>query len=46
MLVMTCDREQFARAIGRIALDGHRIEAVFRADEDVGALYGCWVGGE
>ena len=39
MLVMTRDREQFARALGRIALDGHRIESVVPADENVDALY-------
>ena len=39
LLVMTRDREQFARALGRIALDGHRIESVVPADENVDALY-------
>jgi ABC-2 type transport system ATP-binding protein len=46
MLVMTRDREQFARAIGRIALDGHRIESVVPADENVDALYEYLIGGE
>jgi hypothetical protein len=46
MLVMTRDREQFARALGRIALDGHRIEGVVPADENVDALYGYLIGGE
>ena len=46
MLVMTRDREQFARALGRIALDGHRIESVLPADENVDALYEYLIGGE
>ncbi len=39
LLVMTRDREQFARALGRIALDGYRIDGVVPADENVDALY-------
>jgi hypothetical protein len=46
LLVMTRDREQFARALGRIALDGHRIHAVVPADENVDALYEYLIGGE
>jgi ABC-2 type transport system ATP-binding protein len=46
MLVMTRDREQFARALGRIACDGHRIDAVVPADENVDALYEYLIGGE
>jgi len=46
LLVMTRDREQFARALGRIALDGHRIESVMPADENVDALYEYLIGGE
>jgi ABC-2 type transport system ATP-binding protein len=46
MLVMTRDREQFARALGQIALDGHRIESVVPADENVDALYEYLIGGE
>ena len=46
MLVMTRDREQFARALGRIALDGHRIDGVMPADENVDALYEYLIGGE
>jgi ABC-2 type transport system ATP-binding protein len=46
MLVMTRDRQQFARALGRIALDGHRIESVLPADENVDALYEYLIGGE
>jgi ABC-2 type transport system ATP-binding protein len=45
MLVMTRDRQQFARALGRIALDGHRIETVVPADENVDALYEYLIGG-
>jgi ABC-2 type transport system ATP-binding protein len=46
LLVLTRDREQFARALGRIALDGHRIESVVPADENVDALYEYLIGGE
>ncbi len=46
LLVMTRDREQFARALGRIAVDGHRIEGVVPADENVDALYEYLIGGE
>jgi ABC-2 type transport system ATP-binding protein len=46
LLVMTRDRERFARALGRIALDGHRIDAVVPADENVDALYEYLIGGE
>ena len=46
MLVMTRDRDRFARALGRIALDGHRIDAVVPADENVDALYEYLIGGE
>ncbi|MCL4812481.1 MAG: ABC transporter ATP-binding protein [Vicinamibacteraceae bacterium] len=46
LLVMTRDRELFARALGRIALDGHRIESVVAADENVDALYEYLIGGE
>jgi ABC-2 type transport system ATP-binding protein len=46
LLVMTRDREQFARALGRIALNGHRIESVVPADENVDALYEYLIGGE
>jgi ABC-2 type transport system ATP-binding protein len=46
MLVMTRDREQFARALSRIALDGHRIESVVPADENVDALYEYLIGGK
>jgi ABC-2 type transport system ATP-binding protein len=46
LLVMTRDREQFARALGRIARDGHRVDAVLPADENVDALYEYLIGGE
>jgi ABC-2 type transport system ATP-binding protein len=46
MLVMTRDRQQFSRALGRIALDGHRIDAVVPADENVDALYEYLIGDE
>ena len=44
MLVMTRDREQFSRALGRIAVDGHRIDGVIPADENVDALYEYLIG--
>ena len=46
MLVMTRDRDGFARALGRIALNGHRIESVVPADENVDALYEYLIGGK
>ncbi len=46
MLVMTRDRERFSRALGRIALDGHKVESVVPADENVDALYEYLIGGE
>jgi ABC-2 type transport system ATP-binding protein len=46
LLVMTRDREEFARALGRIAVDGHRIDGVVPADENVDALYEYLIGGE
>ncbi len=45
LLVMTRDREQFSRALGRLALDGHRIDGVIPADENVDALYEYLIGG-
>jgi ABC-2 type transport system ATP-binding protein len=44
LLVMTRDRELFSRAIGRIALDGFRIDSVIPADENVDALYEYLIG--
>ena len=46
LLLMTRDREEFARALGRIALDGYRIDGVMPADENVDAVYGYLIGGE
>jgi ABC-2 type transport system ATP-binding protein len=46
LLVLTRDREQFARTLGRIALDGFTIDAVAPADEDVDAVYGYLIGGQ
>lgn len=45
LLVMTRDRERFARTLGRLALEGARIEAVAPADENVDAVYGYLIGG-
>jgi ABC-2 type transport system ATP-binding protein len=45
LLLMTRDRDQFARALGRIALEGCRIEAVVPADENVDAVYEYLIGG-
>jgi ABC-2 type transport system ATP-binding protein len=44
LLVMTRDREEFSRAISRIALDGHAIDSVIPADENVDALYEYLIG--
>ena len=44
LLVMTRDREQFSRAITRIALDGYGIDTVIPADENVDALYEYLIG--
>jgi ABC-2 type transport system ATP-binding protein len=46
LLVMTRDREHFARALRGIALDGHRIDGVVPADENVDALYEYLIGDE
>jgi hypothetical protein len=46
LLLMTRDPERFARALGRIALDGYGIEAVVPADENVDAVYGYLIGGQ
>jgi ABC-2 type transport system ATP-binding protein len=45
LLLMTRDREQFARTLGRIALDCYAIEGVAPADENVDAVYGYLMGG-
>ena len=41
---MTRDREKFSRALGRIALNGYKIEGVVPADENVDALYEYLIG--
>ncbi len=46
MLVMTRDQEQFSRALGRIARNGHAIDGVIPADENVDALYEYLIGGD
>jgi ABC-2 type transport system ATP-binding protein len=46
LLVLTKDREQFSRALSRIALAGHDIDAVAPADENVDALYRYLIGGD
>jgi len=46
LLVMTRNREQFSRLLGRIALNGHRIDGVIPADENVDALYEYLIGGD
>jgi ABC-2 type transport system ATP-binding protein len=46
MLVMTNNREQFSRALGRIACNGNAIDTVVPADENVDALYEYLIGGE
>ena len=44
LLVMTKDSEELSRSIGRIALDGNRIDSVIPADENVDALYEYLIG--
>jgi hypothetical protein len=44
LLVMTRDREQFSRAISRIALDGYGVDTVIPTDENVDALYEYLIG--
>jgi ABC-2 type transport system ATP-binding protein len=44
LLVMTRDREQFAKAISRIAVDGYRVDSVIPTDESVDALYEYLIG--
>ena len=46
LLVSTRDREALSRALGRVAVDGHRIDGVVPADENVDALYEYLIGGE
>lgn len=44
LLVMTRDPEQFSRSIGRVVLEGHKIDSVIPADENVDALYEYLIG--
>jgi ABC-2 type transport system ATP-binding protein len=44
LLVMTRDHDQFSRSIGRIALNGYKIDSVIPADENVDALYEYLIG--
>lgn len=45
LLVLTRNREEFSRALSRIALAGHAIDGVIPADENVDALYEYLIGG-
>ena len=45
LLVATRSQESLSQALTRIAGDGHRIESVVPADEDVDALYRYLIGG-
>lgn len=45
LLVLTQNREEFSRALSRIALAGHEIDSVIPADENVDALYEYLIGG-
>jgi ABC-2 type transport system ATP-binding protein len=44
LLVLTRNREQFSRAISRIALDGFKIDSIIPADENVDAFYEYLIG--
>lgn len=44
LLVMTRSSEQLSRSIGRLALEGHKIDSVIPADENVDALYEYLIG--
>ena len=41
---MTRSQDDFARDLGRLAVDGHRIESVMAVDENVDALYKYLIG--
>jgi ABC-2 type transport system ATP-binding protein len=45
LLVMTRSRQEFSRALTRIALAGHAVESVIAADDNVDALYDYLIGG-
>lgn len=44
LLVLTRNRAEFARALGRIAVNNHDIESVIPADENVDSLYEYLIG--
>jgi ABC-2 type transport system ATP-binding protein len=44
LLVMTRDRDKLSHAIGRIAMDGYRVDSIIPADENVDALYEYLIG--
>ncbi len=44
LLVLTRNREEFARTLGRIAVNDHEIESVLPADDNVDSLYGYLIG--
>jgi ABC-2 type transport system ATP-binding protein len=44
LLAMTKDRDRFSRCIGRIALDGYKIDSVIPADENMDAVYEYLIG--
>jgi hypothetical protein len=46
LLVATRSREALSQALTRIVRDGHSIESVVPADEDVDALYRYLIGGD
>ena len=45
LLVKTRNREEFSRALTRVAVAGHVIDGVIPADENVDALYEYLIGG-
>ena len=44
LLAMTTDSERFSIALGKIAVDGYKIDSVIPADENVDALYEYLIG--
>jgi ABC-2 type transport system ATP-binding protein len=44
LLVLTRNRAEFARTLGRIAVNDHEIESVIPADDNVDSLYGYLIG--
>ena len=46
LLVMTRSRRKFSRALTRISLNGHTVESVVAADENMDALYEYLIGGD